>query len=151
MEELTITESALFLLFLSANFEWDTATNSIHGELPVDAEQLILKCITRLDFFEEVGYQDQLEEAIRKWNEFKSRSISTEDVIEQCAEILKKAPIKEKVYYLCNKIVFLKGEFPEDSKEENYMRMLEHHLNINPSVADIIFAIGDIESILNIE
>lgn len=152
MDELTTCEGGLFLMFLSANFEWDPITDSINGELPEDAVQYILKCIRKLALFQDVTMQDQLEEAIQKYNDLKEFSTTTAEIIQHCAKPLLESPMdRDMVYYLCSEILALNGRVMPDSKEEKFLDKLAYYTKVDSTFSSAVFFIEIINSSLNTE
>jgi hypothetical protein len=149
MVKITKAEASLFLLFLSANFDWDEATNSIQGELPENAEQFILNCISRLSLLTDFYLQEQLEEGILKYKEVQDYSTSIADIIQYCAPALLQSPEdRDAVYYLCSEIIYLNGQIKEDSKEDKYLNKLCYYLKVDSSFSNAVFFIEIVNSAL---
>jgi len=149
MEKITLPESSLFLLLLSANVDADLTD----GELTEDEEKYILKCTSKWGFYDDFYSQSQLEASIKKYKDVLNGSIRSEneeDFIEQCAEILLTSPPhRDMTYYLCLEILFLKGKIEKESKEDILIGELEVQLKLNPDVADFIFGLKILKTILD--
>lgn len=149
MEKITLPESSLFLLLLSANVDADLTA----GELTEDEEKYILKCTTKWGFYDDFYSQQQIEVAIKKYHDVLNGSIRSEneeDFIEQCAEILLTSPPhRDMTFYLCLEILFLKGKVKEGSKEDILLGELQYQLKLNPDVADFIYGLEIFKTILN--
>ena len=121
---ITLPESSLFLLLLSSDIDTMNSELIGGGELSEKEEEFILKCVTKWGFYDDFYSQTQLQSAIDKYQHMKGRSISVEDFIEQCAEVLtKEPPFRDITFYLCLEILFLDGKVEYDSKEEIYIRV----------------------------
>lgn len=148
MDELNIHEAGLFLLLLSGNFEWDPITNSIHGELPSNAEKFILKCLG-FPLFRPFSTQKQLEEAILKYNDLKEFSTTTAEIMQHCAKpLLQDTDARDMTYYLCSRIVNLNGLIQQDSKDDKYLSKLSYYLKVDPVFSGAVFFIGLLDNAL---
>lgn len=148
MDELNIHEAALFLLLLSANFEWDPITNSIQDELPPEAEQFIFKCFG-FPLFRQFNEQKKLEEAIGIYNDLKDFSSTTAEIIQHCAKpLIPDTDARDMTYYLCSRIVNLNGLVQQDSKGDKYLSKLSYYLKVDPVYTGAVFFIGLLDNAL---
>src|SRR5712692_4796096 len=129
MATITLPESSLFLLLFAANIDAELT----NGELTDQEESLILRCSNKWRFYDDFYSQEQMEAAIGKYQRFKKGSVDADDFIEQCAEVLvTEPPLRDMTYYLCNEILFMKGQISKDSPEDNLIAKLERILQVDP-------------------
>jgi len=142
---ITVPESSLFLLLLAANVDAELT----EGELTESEEALILRCANKWQFYDDFYSQSELEAAIQKYQELKQASDDYDWFIEQCAgPLLTSPPHRDMTYYLCVQILFLGGRIAKDSREDDLIGKLERILDVSPAVADFIFGLEIMKTVL---